>query len=254
MANVGWLRNLPALRLRGRGAVAREMADLVYQLVIDAFVGGTMSATRSFAPALLAVFVAVGCGSGAPQTSAPATDSPTPPLTTPPAALETTPPAGGTGSPSPTDNDVPGPPLPDVARIATGETPAGWKELKTSDAACRIAVPADWDTETISGAAIAPNFAGQVMLSNDQLSNWGSWQDYTATAKTVYFGADKLVLVDTEQLFVMAAGPSSADVSVLVGLNRGETVCGALLTLTASGVADLLDSGFQVLYSLASVG
>lgn len=214
-----------------------------------------MSTARSVLLSAVVVAVISACGGGPPggqpsPTASPAsqpTDLATLPAT--PGSDDPTPP----GAPDPTAAGTPAAvALPDLARIAGGETPAGWKEVRTADGACRMAVPADWDTETMAGAAIAPGFAGQVMMSNDPLANWGSFEDYAESAKAGYFGADKIVLAETDELFVMAAGPSSPDASVLVGRNRGDSVCGVLLTLTANGVAQLLDTGHQILYSLAA--
>lgn len=206
---------------------------------------------------ILATMSFAACGGAPPQGTGP---SPAASATVQPTAVATpaTSPIGGT--PAPTGQPEPTPAagtpaavaLPDLARIAAGETPAGWKEVQTADGGCRMAVPPDWDTETMSGTAIAPGFAGQASVSNDPLANWGSWEAYISTVKTAFFGPDRLVLVETDELFVMAAGPSSGDASVLVGRNRGESVCGILLIITGNAIADLLDTGHQILYSLGA--
>jgi hypothetical protein len=217
-----------------------------------ATVGGTMSAHRSFATAVLVLVLAAACGGGAPRTASPeptdqptdvpqATDvaTPTPTIAEPTAAGESATPGQPAGG------------LPDVTKIATGVVPSGWQQAKSEDGACAVAVPADWDVTSMPGSAVAPTMGGQVIVSDDDLAGFGSWESYKETAKSVYFGDDRLVLLDTDELFAMAAGPSSADVSVIVGRKNGDHACGALLTITANGVADLVDSGFQILYSLA---
>ena len=169
----------------------------------------------------------------APSPSAAATPTTEPGMTAAPTAT------GATGG------------LPDLARIAAGETPAGWKEVRSTDGVCRMAVPPDWDTETMPSAGISPGFEAQALMSNDQLANYGSFDAYIETAKTVYFGPDRIVLIETDELFLMTAGPSTPDASFLVGRNLGESVCGILLTIRGNAIADFLATGQQVLYSLA---
>ena len=212
-----------------------------------------MTALRSLAAASIVLATLAACGGGSPPTpNVTPTRTPTSQPTagaTPTSAATPTTGAGETDAPTGSPTGVV---LPELARIASGETPSGWQELRSSDGACRMAVPSDWDTTTMAGTAIAPAFGGQASISNDPVANWGSWEDYINTMQTVFFGPDKLVLAENDELFVMAAGPSSADGSVLVGTNRGETVCGVLMIIQGNAIPDLLATGYQVLYSLAA--
>jgi hypothetical protein len=224
-----------------------------------------MSAVRSLAAVAVALGILAACGGGSPasptQSATPTVaDQPTDEPTAEPTEVTAipSPTAGETATGEATSSPAAGTPaagvVPDLARIATGETPTGWKEARSADGGCRMAVPPDWDTETLPGTAMAHTLGAQVILSNDQLANYGSWDAYNEAAKTAYFGSDKIVLVENDDLFVMTTGPSNAGWSAIVGRHNGDTVCGVLLTVNPNGMADLLAIGQQILYSLAPAG
>lgn len=202
---------------------------------------GPLSA--SLATLLIALAVA-GCG-GTPGA---ATASPSPIPTV--AAT-----AGQTPSvvPSPTAGAVVTTPpatagsAPDQARIATGETPTGWIEVVSPTGVCRIAVPSDWDTELIPGTGAKLLEAQASPFDNE----FTTWDEFKANMKFVYFGADKVVDVDSAEMLIMHTGPGSADYSYFVALNEGDHACGALSLVISSSIAKHRETSHQILYTLA---
>lgn len=179
-----------------------------------------------------------GTSSPSPTAAASATSSPAPTLGASPTATE-----GAIASTPP----VTGGSTPDVARIATGETPPGWVEVVSPAGTCRIAVPSDWDTQLIPGTG-AKLLEAQASAFDTE---FGTWDEFKANMKMLYFGADKVVDVDTAEMLVMHAGPGSADYSYLVALNEADHACGTLSIVVSSSVDKHRETSHQILYTLA---
>lgn len=202
---------------------------------------GPLSA--SLATLLIALAVA-GCG-GTPGA---ATASPSPTATVPVTASQTpsvqpSPTAGAvqTTPPAPTGSE------PDPARIATGETPQGWLEVLSPTGACRIAVPPDWDTQLMPGTGAKLLEAQASAFDN----SFATWDEFKANMQFAYFGADKVVVVDTDEMFVMHTGPGSADYSYFVALNEGDHACGTVSIVTGSSIDKYRETSHQILYTVA---
>jgi hypothetical protein len=136
---------------------------------------------------------------------------------------------------------------PDPSRIATGETPAGWVEVVSPTGTCRIAVPSDWDTELIPGTGAKLLEAQASALDTE----FATWDEFKSNMKLLYFGADKIIDIDTNEMLIMHSGPSSPDYSYLVALNESDHACGALSTVISSSVDKHRETSHQILYSLA---
>lgn len=200
---------------------------------------------------LLVVLALVACGGTGASPQPTATPSLVPTREPTPSA-EPTPslPPGVTPTiPSPTDNDV----IlgePDLTRIATGETPAGWVEVLSPNGTCRIAVPGDWDTTLLPGT-------GSVLLEAQASAfdtAFTSWDEFKNNMQLAYFGADKEILVNDEDTLLMRAGPSAADYSYLLAMNEGDHACGTVSIVTGNSVFTWLETSLKILYTVAPKG
>lgn len=202
------------------GPLSASLVTLVLALVVAAC-GGTPGAATA---------------SPSPTATVRATASQAPSVTPSPTqgAVATTPPAQAGSAPDP-------------ARIATGETPAGWVEVVSPSGVCRIAVPSDWDTQLIPGTG-AKLLEAQASAFDTEFA---TWDEFKTNMKFLYFGADKVVDVDTDELLIMHSGPGSPDYSYLVALNETDHACGTLSTVVSSSVDIHRETSHQILYTLA---
>jgi hypothetical protein len=205
------------------GPLSASLASLAIALVVAACSGSPGSATASPSPT--------------PTVAATAglTASVEPSPTATQGAVATTPPATAGSAPDP-------------ARIATGETPAGWVEVVSPAGTCRIAVPSDWDTQLIPGTGAKLLEAQASAFDTD----FATWDEFKANMKFLYFGADKVIDVDSADVLIMHTGPSSADYSYFVALNEGDHACGTLSTVVSSSIATHRETSHQILYTLAT--
>ena len=202
------------------------------------------------------------CGSagsgngGTPTNDAPATGAAgeTEPDATEPDATEpeATEPADSTAEPGSTtdtggSSSAPGDAIDvDLSRLAKGETPAGWVEVRSADGACRQAVPADWFVNTLPGSGQSPDLLTQSLLSNDSITDFQAQID---ALKTTYFN-EKTVLLENDEVFLMRENGEGA--SYILAKNGGNHACEVLLTITKTGPDDNAASVIPILYSLAT--
>jgi hypothetical protein len=209
---------------------------------------------------ILAGTVAVGCSqasailstlpSSPPETSQAQTREPqTTPYDTPEPteAVETQPtdatPPDSTPGGTATSANV------DLARLATGETPAGWQEILSGDGKCRMAVPGDWITGVLPGTATG-SYA-QSILANDGVTDF---KTEIAHLKATYFGelndSANEVLIEDEHVFVMRETVHGG-ASFVISLNAENTACGIITAVDEVAADDLRPTSVQILYTLA---
>jgi len=137
----------------------------------------------------------------------------------------------------------------DLARLATGETPAGWQEILSGDGACRMAVPADWLTGVLPGTATGSYV--QSTLANDSVTDFKA---EIARLKATYFGGlndpQREVLVEDDHVFVMR-DTVSGEASFVISLNAENTACGIITAVDEVAADDLRPTSIQILYTLA---
>jgi len=137
----------------------------------------------------------------------------------------------------------------DLARLATGETPAGWQEILSGDGACRMAVPADWITGVLPGTATGAY--AQSILANDGVTDFKA---EIAHLKATYFGelndSANEVLIEDDHVFVMRETVHGG-ASFVISLNGENTACGIITAVDEVAANDLRDTSVQILYTLA---
>lgn len=197
----------------------------------------------SLATVIIVVAIA-GCGA-APSAATPS-PSPTPTIRPTATAAPTVVPSATQGAVETTPPTAAGS-EPDQARIATGETPTGWVEVLSPTGVCRIAVPPDWDTELMPGTG-AKLLEAQASAFDNPFT---TWDEFKTNMQFAYFGADKVVVVDTDEMFVMHSGPSNADYSYFVALDEGDHACGTVSIVTGNSIDEYRETSHQILYTVA---
>ena len=206
--------------------------------------GAVPAPTIAFTLALALGLGACG-GAGAPASAAPAgatTDaSHVEGVPTTPAARSTTAAIETEGPPFVGDVDV--------ARLATGETPADWVEIRSNDDACRQAVPPDWVDSGLPGHVLSPEIHVTSIVANDPFTGW---DDHVAYLQATYFADGQEVVVENERLFLLRS-TERGGASHVLALRGDASACGIVLAIDEAGIGQYAAIGVQILYTLDEI-
>ena len=201
----------------------------------------------------IALAVAACDGPAAPGLPSGVESAPALGASDPPASGVTTQasPAPGTDGPAASGGDAPSEApilgVVDLARLASGETPVDWVEIRSNDDACRQAVPPDWVDPGLPGQVLSPEIHVTSIVANDAFADW---DDHVVSLQGTYFADGQEVLVENDRLFLLRS-TERGGASHVLALNGGTTACRIVLAIDEAGIARYAGTGIQILYTLA---
>lgn len=128
-----------------------------------------------------------------------------------------------------------------------GKVPSGWQLVQDPEKVCQIAVPSDYITGVLEGAAQSPSGGVVALTSADQYANFGgNWKSYKQKVKETY--TDYSVVEDSDTIYHMR-GPGGEHLRVS---DQGDHECGVLITPASAQQAEQSQS--QIAQILESIG
>lgn len=128
-----------------------------------------------------------------------------------------------------------------------GKVPSGWQLVQDPEKLCRIAVPPDYVTGVLEGAAQSPSGGVVALTSADQYANFGgNWKSYKQKVKETY--TDYSVEEDSDKIYYLR-GPGGEHLRVS---DQGDHECGVLITPASAQQAEQAQS--QIAQILESIG
>jgi hypothetical protein len=128
-----------------------------------------------------------------------------------------------------------------------GKVPSGWKLVQDAEKLCRIAVPPDYITGVLEGAAQSPTGGVTALISSDRYANFGgNWKSYKQKVNETY--ADYSVVEDSDTVYYLR-GPGGERLRVS---DQGDHECGVLVTPASVQRAE--QSRSEIAQILESIG